>query len=133
MNLLLLCPHFRPDLHAATGEVMTQLVERLADRGHRITVITSLPWYRGHRVADEWRGRPWRRERTGWGEIVRVWPFPTDKTNIPARALGFGGMTSLAAALGLTVRRPDLVMAMSSFRLRLVTMLSLTCMTAKSR
>ena len=92
---------------------MTQLVESLAGRGHRITVVTSLPWYRGHEVEPEWRGRPWRRESTEWGEIVRVWPFPTDKTNIPARALGFGGMTSLAAALGLTVERPDVVMAMS--------------------
>lgn len=113
MNLLLFCPHFRPDLHAATGEVTTQFVDGLVERGHRVTVVTSLPWYRGHRVDDEWRGRPWRRERTGWGEIIRVWPFPTDKTNIPARALGFGGMTSLAAALGLTTARPDVVMSMS--------------------
>ncbi len=92
---------------------MTQLVDGLAERGHEITVVTALPWYRGHRVAPEWRGRPWRRETTEWGQIVRVWPFPTDKSNIPARALGFGGMTSLAAALGLTVGRPDVVMAMS--------------------
>ncbi len=113
MKLLLFCPHFRPDLHAATGEVMTQLVDGLAERGHEITVVTALPWYRGHRVAPEWRGRPWRREQTEWGQIVRVWPFPTDKSNIPARAVGFGGMTSLAAALGLTVGRPDVVMAMS--------------------
>ncbi len=113
MNLLLFCPHFRPDLHAATGEVMTRLVEELAERGHQTTVVTALPWYRGHQVDPAWRGRPWRREQTPWGEIIRVWPFPTDKTNIPARALGFGGMTSLAAALGLTVARPDVVMAMS--------------------
>jgi colanic acid biosynthesis glycosyl transferase WcaI len=113
VKLLLFCPHFRPDLHAATGEVMTQLVDGLAERGHRITVVTALPWYRGHRVDAAWRGRPWRRERTDWGEVVRVWPFPTDKTNIPARLLGFGGMTSLAAALGQTVGRPDVVMAMS--------------------
>ncbi len=113
MKLLLFCPHFRPDLHAATGEVMTQLVEQLGSRGHHVTVVTSLPWYRGHRVAEEWRGRPWRRERTEWGEVIRVWPFPTDKTNIPARAIGFGGMTSVATALALTVSRPDVVMAMS--------------------
>lgn len=113
MKLLLFCPHFRPDLHAATGEVMTQLTEALADRGHEISVVTSLPWYRGHKVDPAWSGRPWRREKTAWGQIVRVWPFPTNKTNIPARALGFAGMTSLAAGLGLTLGRHDLVMAMS--------------------
>jgi colanic acid biosynthesis glycosyl transferase WcaI len=113
MKLLLFCPHFRPDLHAATGEVMTQLVEALADRGHEISVVTSLPWYRGHRVDPAWTGRPWRTERTDWGRIVRVWPFPTDKSNIPARAVAFGGMTSLACGLGLTLGRHDAVMAMS--------------------
>ena len=104
MKLLLFCPHFRPDLHAATGEVMTQLVEALAERDHRISVVTSLPWYRGHKVDPAWSGRPWRREKTEWGQVVRVWPFPTDKTNIPARALGFGGMTSIAGGLGLDPR-----------------------------
>lgn len=113
MKLLLFCPHFRPDLHAATGEVMTKLVEALADRGHRISVVTSLPWYRGHKVDPDWTGRPWRRERTEWGQIIRVWPFPTDKTNIPARAAGFGGMTSIAGGLALTLGHHDVVMAMS--------------------
>lgn len=92
---------------------MTQLVEALAERGHEISVVTSLPWYRGHRVDPDWTGRPWRTEKTEWGQVVRVWPFPTDKTNIPARALGFGGMTSLAAGLSLTLGRHDVVMAMS--------------------
>ncbi len=113
MKLLLFCPHFRPDLHAATGEVMTKLVEALAERDHEISVVTSLPWYRGHQVAEEWRGRPWRTERTDWGRIIRVWPFPTEKTNIRARAFGFGGFTSLATGLAVTLGRHDVVMGMS--------------------
>lgn len=113
MKLLLLCPHFEPDLHAATGEVMTQLVKALAERGHRIDVVTSLPWYHQHEVEEQWRGRPWRREATEFGSVTRVWPFPTDKRNIPARAVGFGGFTSLAAGAALTLERPDVVIAMS--------------------
>ncbi len=113
-RILLLCPHFEPDLHAATGEVMTRLVHALAEQGHTIDVVTSLPWYRGHDVEPEWRGRPWRTETTDWGRIVRVWPFPTDKNNITARALGFAGFTSLVAgAAVLHRRRPDAVIAMS--------------------
>lgn len=113
MRLLFLCPHFDPDLHAATGEVMTKLVHELADRGHEINVVTSLPWYRGHRVEPEWRGRPWRVERFGWGSVVRVWPFPTDKTNVGARAVGFGGFTALVTAAALTLGRHDVVLGMS--------------------
>lgn len=113
MKLLLLCPHFEPDLHAATGEVMTKLVHGLAERDHRITVVTSLPWYHGHRVASDWRGRPWRTERTPWGRIVRAWPFPTTKSDILARALGFAGQTGLATGLALNTGRHDVVMGMS--------------------
>lgn len=113
MKLLLLCPHFEPDLHAATGEVMTKLVHGLAERDHRITVVTSLPWYHGHEVAAEWRGRPWRTETTPWGRIVRAWPFPTTKTDIWARALGFAGQTGLATGLALGTGSHDVVMGMS--------------------
>ncbi len=113
MRLLLLCPHFEPDLHAATGEVMTTLVHSLADRGHEIDVVTSLPWYRGHEVHEGWRGRPWRREHVAHGSVTRVWPFPVDKNNIPARAVGFAGFTSLATAAAFTLARPDVVMGMS--------------------
>ncbi len=113
MKILLLCPHFEPDLHAATGEVMTKLVHGLAERDHRITVVTSLPWYHGHEVAADWRGRPWRTETTEWGRVLRAWPFPTTKTDIWARALGFAGQTGLAAGLALSTGSHDVVMGMS--------------------
>jgi len=113
MKLLFFCPHFDPDLHAATGEVMTKLVESLTGRGHQIDVVTSLPWYRDHDVEPGWRGRPWRIEETEWGKIVRVWPFPTAKTSIVSRAIGFGGFTGLALAASVGLKRPDAVLAMS--------------------
>ena len=113
MDLLILCPHFAPDL-APTGEVMTSIVTALAERGHRLHVITALPWYRDHAVEPGWGGRPWRTERTAWGKITRLHPFPTDKTNIPARAVAFGGFTSMATVAALLHRkRPDAVMVMS--------------------
>lgn len=113
MNLLVLCPHFAPDV-APTGEVMTSIAGALADRGHRLHVVTSLPWYRHHAVEPEWRGRLWRTERTAWGHLTRLHPFPTDKTNLPARALGFAGFTGLATITGLlTSIRPDAVLVMS--------------------
>ena len=45
MNLLVICPHYAPDV-APTGEVMTSIVEALAARGHRLHIVTALPWYR---------------------------------------------------------------------------------------
>jgi colanic acid biosynthesis glycosyl transferase WcaI len=113
MDLLVLCPHFAPDT-APTGTVMTAIARGLVDLGHRLHVVTALPWYTGHTVEPEWRGRMWRTETTSWGRITRVHPFPTDKRNIRARAAGFAGFVGLASVLAaLTPRRPDAVLAMS--------------------
>ena len=55
-----------------------------------------------------------RTEATEWGAVSRLHPFPTDKSNIPARALAFGGFTALATLRSLFIRRrPDVVLAMS--------------------
>ncbi len=113
MRITVIAPHYAPDV-APTGEVLTAIADQLVARGHRLHVVTSLPWYRHHRIEHGWHGRLVRHEDTPWGRISRVHPFPTDKTNIPARALAFGGFTILATLVALLRReRPDAVLAMS--------------------
>ena len=113
VRLLVICPHFEPDL-APTGVVITEIVHRLADAGHQVDVVTSLPWYEHHAIEPGWGGRPVRRETTPWGRVTRVHPFPTDKRNIPARAAAFGGFTGLTGLVALFQRsRPDAVISMS--------------------
>ena len=115
--LIVLCPHFAPDT-APTGTVMTRIVAELVDRGHRVHVVTSLPWYRNHRIEPGWDGRWVRSETTPWGSITRVHPFPgADKTNIVRRAIGFVAYSLLAGVQCLRVggwgRRVEAVIAMS--------------------
>jgi colanic acid biosynthesis glycosyl transferase WcaI len=113
LRLVVICPHFSPDL-APTGEVMTSIVAELVARGHRLHVVSALPWYQRHAIEHGWDGRLVRHEDVPWGRITRVHPFPTDKRNIPARALAFAGFTLLAGMAGaLTRSRPDAVLAMS--------------------
>jgi colanic acid biosynthesis glycosyl transferase WcaI len=112
MKLAILCPHFAPDL-APTGEVITRIVLELAERGHRLDVVTALPWYVHHRVEPEWAGRLTRCEQTEWGTIRRVHPFPVDKRSIVKRAAAFGGFSALAGLTGLRGGRVDGVLAMS--------------------
>src|SRR5262245_60594728 len=89
VRFIVLPPHFAPDT-APTGRVMTRIVEELARRGHRIDVVTALPWYRLHRVESEWKARVARRESTPWGSVTRVNPFAgADKRNLVRRAMGF--------------------------------------------
>lgn len=113
----MLCPHFAPD-NAPTGTVMTRLVDELVALGHRVHVVTSLPWYRTHAVEDGWTGSWVRREATEWGSITRVNPFSGgDKTNLLRRAAGFLAYSALAGVVGLGTggwfRRVDAVLAMS--------------------
>jgi colanic acid biosynthesis glycosyl transferase WcaI len=117
VRLVVLCPHFEPDL-APTGVVMTSIVRELAARDHQVHVVTSLPWYEHHTVEPAWRhpgaDRLVHHTDVSWGRISRVHPFPTEKTNIPARAVAFGAFTALNAATALVSRsRPDVVLAMS--------------------
>ena len=113
MRVQVICPHFEPDA-APTGVVMTEIAHRLIDAGHELDIITSLPWYTHHAVEKGWGGRPVRKEKMPWGTISRVHPFPTDKRNIPARALAFAGFTMLATVVAVVRRRrPDVVLAMS--------------------
>ncbi|MFP5486762.1 MAG: glycosyltransferase family 4 protein [Acidimicrobiia bacterium] len=114
MRVVVLCPHFEPDT-APTGTVMTRIVEELARRGHELHVVTSLPWYREHRIEPGWEGRWARTEATAWGSVTRVHPFPGgDKRNLVRRAFGFVGFSTLALVGGLRAgRRPDVVLAMS--------------------
>ena len=115
--LIVLCPHFEPDT-APTGTVMTRIVAELVERGHTVHVVTSLPWYRDHRIDEGWEGRLVRRELTPWGSVTRVHPFPgDDKTNLVRRAFGFVAYSLLAGAECLRVggwrRRVGAVIAMS--------------------
>lgn len=118
MNLVVICPHFEPDV-APTGVVMTRIVHELAALGHQIHVVTSLPWYARHRVEDDWKSVTWRRrsEAREWGSVVRLDPFAgDDKRNLFRRALGFVGFSLTATVAGCRVapgRRIDAVLVMS--------------------
>lgn len=116
LRLIVLCPHFEPDT-APTGAVMTRIVHELGRLGHEIHVVTSLPWYREHRVDDAWSHVRWRDRTTAaeFGSVTRLNPFAgDDRTNLFRRALGFAGFTVLSLIAGLrAARRVDAVIAMS--------------------
>ena len=113
MRLVVVTPHFAPDV-APTGEVVTRIVKELSAQGHTIEVITSLPWYRDHRIEPGYEGKLVRYEDVPWGRIVRVNPFPTsDKRNIARRAASFAGFSIASSVLGSRGENVDGVLALS--------------------
>ena len=118
LRILVVCPHFAPDT-APTGVVMTRIVSELGAAGHEVHVVTTLPWYRDHRIEEDWQRVIWkdRTRPTEWGSVTRLNPFAgSDKRNLFRRALGFIGFSSTATVAGIRVRssgRIDAVIAMS--------------------
>lgn len=115
--IIVLCPHFAPDT-APTGDVITRIVHEFVGTGQRVHVVTSLPWYRTHAIETGWTGRLVRREKTAWGSIIRVHPFPgKSKSNLLRRAIGFGAFSAIAGVCTLLAggihRRPAAVISMS--------------------
>ena len=115
--IIVLCPHFAPDT-APTGDVITRIVQEFVAEGQRVHVVTSLPWYRTHSIETGWTGRLVRREKTAWGSIIRVHPFPgKSKSNLLRRAIGFGAFSAIAGVCtvfaGGVHRRPAAVISMS--------------------
>ena len=113
MRLLVITPHLSPDT-APTGVVVSRIVEEWGAAGHEVHVVTSLPWYREHRVEEEWRGRFVRRGREGSASVVRLLPFAGRKDNLAGRAFGFTAFSGAATLAALLARGPfDAVMALS--------------------
>lgn len=115
--IVVLVPHFAPDT-APTGEVITRIVDEFIAAGRTIHVVTALPWYRTHAIEPGWTSRLVRREKTTWGSIIRVHPFPgKSKTNLMRRALGFVAFSVLAGVCTLFAgglhRRPAAIVSMS--------------------
>ena len=115
--IIVLCPHFAPDT-APTGDVITRIVQEFVAKGQRVHVVTSLPWYRTHAIESGWTGRLVRREKTAWGSIIRVHPFPgKSKSNLLRRAIGFGAFSAIAGVCTVIAggihRRPAAVISMS--------------------
>jgi colanic acid biosynthesis glycosyl transferase WcaI len=115
--IVVLVPHFAPDT-APTGEVITRIVDEFIAAGRRIHIVTALPWYRTHAIEEGWTGRLVRRERTAWGSIIRVHPFPgKSKSNLLRRAIGFAGFSAIAGLCTLFAggihRRPAAIISMS--------------------
>jgi colanic acid biosynthesis glycosyl transferase WcaI len=94
--------------------VITRIVEELAQRGHTLEVVTTLPWYLHHRVERGFEGRTFRYEDTPWGRITRINPFAvSDKSKLVQRAGAFAAFSAVAGAFAARGGRVNGVLAVS--------------------
>jgi len=107
LRILLLNQCFYPDV-VSTAQHLTDLATALTARGHDVTVIASDRGY------DDPTTRFKRRERWNDVEIIRIPSLSFGKTNFWRRALNFASFLFVCSLRLLTLRRFDVVVALTS-------------------
>ena len=107
MRILLLNQCFYPDV-VSTAQHLTDLATALASRGHKVTVVASDRGY------DDPAMRFARYEQWNGVEIIRIPYLSLGKKSRWRRAFNFGSFLLLCALRLLTLRRFDVVVALTS-------------------
>jgi colanic acid biosynthesis glycosyl transferase WcaI len=88
MHILMLVPHYEPDL-GPSAPLFAMLGAGLVKRGHRVTVITTVPHYPSGRVPPEFRGLRIRGSVENGVNVLRV-PVPSlNRSNLFLRMVQF--------------------------------------------
>jgi glycosyltransferase involved in cell wall biosynthesis len=115
MKILYVSQYFPPEMGAPAARAV-ELSRHWAAAGHEVTVLTGFPNHPTGQVPPEYRDKFRRlvvREQIDGVNVVRTWllPFPNRKAH--ERMLNYSSFCVSAAATGLFVSRPDVVIASS--------------------
>ncbi len=106
MRVLILSQYYFPEPVPKPHE----LAAALAERGHKVQVLTGLPNYPSGRIDPRYRLRLWSRESLDGVEIIRVPVFPDHSSRAFLRILNYLSFAVAAALLGpLLVRKADVL------------------------
>jgi colanic acid biosynthesis glycosyl transferase WcaI len=113
MNILLITMYFAPDT-GANATIITELAEGLAQKGHKITVITAFPHYSDNRIAPAYRGKLIQHDHHGSINVYRTYIYvPQNKTSLFGRLLNYVSFNFFSTLVGLFVTRCDVILAPS--------------------
>lgn len=109
MNILIVTHYFQPDGGAAAVR-LSYLARWLAERGHRVQVLTTVPHYPLGRIRAGYGGRIRMRERWAGVEIVRAWLWASPSPSIAKKLISQTSFLLAGGIAGLTLQRPDVVL-----------------------
>ncbi len=79
-EILLITNYFPPEKGAASNR-MFSLAEGLAAAAYKVKVVCPLPNYPNGNVFKEYKGKTSVSEKTSFGEITRLWIWPSNSAN----------------------------------------------------
>lgn len=93
-----------------------ELAYHWARAGHHVSILTGFPNHPTGIVPPEWRGRMRHlayREKVGEVDVFRTWLWPLPNRKAHERMRNYASFCLSAALRGLTIPRPDVIIATS--------------------
>lgn len=115
MKILYVSQYFPPEMGAPAARAV-ELSRHWAAAGHEVTVLTGFPNHPTGVVPPEYRDKIRRlvvREKEDGVNVVRTWLLPLPNRKAHERMLNYSSFCASAAATGLFLPRPDVVIATS--------------------
>lgn len=115
MKILYVSQYFPPEMGAPAARA-AELAQHWAEAGHEVSVLTGFPNHPTGVVPSEWRARLRRlvyRENAGRVNVFRTWLWPLPNRKAHERMRNYASFCLSAALRGLTLPRPDVVIATS--------------------
>lgn len=109
MHILIVTTYFEPDSGAAAVR-LSRLARILAQRGHTVTVLTTLPHYPTGHIAEFYRKRFTIEETRGGVRVIRTWLYATPSPKISRKLISQNSFMLTALLRSLELRRPDVML-----------------------
>jgi glycosyltransferase involved in cell wall biosynthesis len=115
VKILYLSQYFPPEMGAPSARAV-ELAQHWARAGHHVSILTGFPNHPTGVVPAEWRGRLRHlmyREKSGDVDVFRTWLWPLPNRKAHERMRNYASFCISAALRGLTIPRPDVIVATS--------------------
>ena len=115
MKILYVSQYFPPEMGAPAARA-AELAQHWAQAGHDVSVLTGFPNHPTGVVPEEWRPRLrglTYRESVGKVNVFRTWLWPLPNRKAHERMRNYASFCISAALRGLTIPRPDVIIATS--------------------
>ena len=104
-EILLITNYFPPEKGAAANR-MHSIAENLGKAGYTVKVICPLPNYPNGKIFEGYRGKLSISEKTTFGEVSRLWTWPSNSTNKFIRLLSMLSFSLSLAVFFLFKKTP---------------------------
>jgi colanic acid biosynthesis glycosyl transferase WcaI len=115
VKILYVSQYFPPEMGAPAARA-SELAQHWANAGHAVSVLTGFPNHPTGVVPAEWRSRLRRltfHEKVGSVDVYRTWLWPLPNRKAHERMRNYASFSVSAAFRGMTLPRPDVIIATS--------------------